>query len=98
MRVLAIDTSSNVATVAVMEDELLLGEYILNHKKTHSQKIMTMIEQILSELELTVQDIDIFAAAIGRASVLQDFDIGVATVKASCTRNWAKPVVSVGIT
>ena len=33
MRVLAIDTSSNVATVAVMEDELLLGEYILNHKK-----------------------------------------------------------------
>ena len=57
MRVLAIDTSSNVATVAVMEDELLLGEYILNHKKTHSQKIMTMIEQILSELELTVQDI-----------------------------------------
>ena len=54
MRVLAIDTSSNVATVAVMEDELLLGEYILNHKKTHSQKIMTMIEQILSELELTV--------------------------------------------
>ena len=37
MRVLAIDTSSNVATVAVMEDELLLGEYILNHKKTHSQ-------------------------------------------------------------
>ena len=45
MRVLAIDTSSNVATVAVMEDELLLGEYILNHKKTHSQKIMTMIEQ-----------------------------------------------------
>ena len=37
MRVLAIDTSSNVATVAVMEDELLLGEYILNHKKTHTE-------------------------------------------------------------
>jgi tRNA threonylcarbamoyladenosine biosynthesis protein TsaB len=38
MRVLAIDTSSNVATVAVMEDELLLGEYILNHKKWHKVK------------------------------------------------------------
>ena len=81
MRVLAIDTSSNVATVAVMEDELLLGEYILNHKKTHSQKIMTMIEQILSELELTVQDIDIFAAAIGPGS-FTGLRIGVATVKA----------------
>ena len=81
MRVLAIDTSSNVATVAVMEDELLLGEYILNHKKTHSQKIMTMIEQILSELELTVQDIDIFAVAIGPGS-FTGLRIGVATVKA----------------
>ena len=81
MRVLAIDTSSNVATVAVMEDELLLGEYILNHKKTHSQKIMTMIEQILSELELTVQNIDIFAAAIGPGS-FTGLRIGVATAMA----------------
>ena len=37
MRVLAIDTSSNVATVAVMEDELLLGEYILNHKNSFAE-------------------------------------------------------------
>ena len=94
MRVLAIDTSSNVATVAVMEDELLLGEYILNHKKTHSQKIMTMIEQILSELELTVQDIDIFAAAIGPGS-FTGLRIGVATVKA-LSHATGKTVVSVG--
>ena len=94
MRVLAIDTSSNVATVAVMEDELLLGEYILNHKKTHSQKIMTMIEQILSELELNVQDIDIFAAAIGPGS-FTGLRIGVATVKALAHAT-GKPVVSVG--
>ena len=94
MRVLAIDTSSNVATVAVMEDELLLGEYILNHKKTHSQKIMTMIEQILSELELTVRDIDIFAAAIGPGS-FTGLRIGVATVKALAHAT-GKTVVSVG--
>ena len=84
----------NVATVAVMEDELLLGEYILNHKKTHSQKIMTMIEQILSELELTVQNIDIFAAAIGPGS-FTGLRIGVATVKALAHAT-GKPVVSVG--
>lgn len=42
---------------------------------------MTMIEQILSELELTVQDIDIFAAAIGPGS-FTGLRIGVATVKA----------------
>lgn len=94
MRVLAIDTSSNVATVAVMEDELLLGEYILNHKKTHSQKIMTMIEQLLSDLELKVDDIDVFAASTGPGS-FTGLRIGVATVKALAHAT-GKPVVSVG--
>ncbi len=45
-----------------------------------------MIEQILSELELTVRDIDIFAAAIGPGS-FTGLRIGVATVKSTCTRN-----------
>ena len=94
MRVLAVDTSSNVATVAVMEDDLLLGEYILNHKKTHSQKIMPMIEQLLSDLELTAQDIDIFAAAVGPGS-FTGLRIGVATIKALAHAT-GKRVVSVG--
>lgn len=94
MRVLAIDTSSNVATVAVMEEGLLLGEYILNHKKTHSQKIMVMIEQLLCELELSVQDIDVFAAAVGPGS-FTGLRIGVETVKA-LAHAVGKSVVSVG--
>ena len=94
MRVLAVDTSSNVATVAVMENDLLLGEYILNHKKTHSQKIMPMIEQLLSDLELTANDIDIFAAAVGPGS-FTGLRIGVATVKA-LAHAVGKRVVSVG--
>ena len=94
MRVLAVDTSSNVATVAVMEEDLLLGEYILNHKKTHSQKIMPMIEQLLSDLELTANDIDIFAAAVGPGS-FTGLRIGVATVKALAHAT-GKRVVSVG--
>lgn len=94
MRVLAVDTSSNVATVAVMEDDLLLGEYILNHKKTHSQKIMPMIEQLLADLELTADDIDIFAAAVGPGS-FTGLRIGVATIKALAHAT-GKRVVSVG--
>ncbi|MBQ3462298.1 MAG: tRNA (adenosine(37)-N6)-threonylcarbamoyltransferase complex dimerization subunit type 1 TsaB [Clostridia bacterium] len=94
MKVLAVDTSSNVATVAVMEDDLLLGEYILNHKKTHSQKIMPMIEQLLCDLELTASDIDIFAAAVGPGS-FTGLRIGVATVKALAHAT-GKRVVSVG--
>lgn len=94
MKVLAVDTSSNVATVAIMDDDLLLGEYILNHKKTHSQGLMKMIEQMLSELELTVNDIDIFAAAVGPGS-FTGLRIGVATVKALAHAT-GKSVVSVG--
>ena len=86
MRVLAVDTSSNVATVAVMEDDLLLDEYILNHKKTHSQKIMPMIEQLLADLELTADDIDISFTGLR---------IGVATIKALAHAT-GKRVVSVG--
>ncbi len=94
MRVLAVDTSSNTATVAVMEDELLLGEYTINHKKTHSQKIMVMISQLLSDLELTIEDIDVFAAAAGPGS-FTGLRIGVETVKALAHAS-GKQVVGVG--
>ena len=94
MRVLAVETSANVASAAVMEDDLLLGEYILNHKKTHSQKIMPMIDAILTDLELTPNDIDVFAAAVGPGS-FTGLRIGVATVKA-LAHAVNKPVVSVG--
>ncbi len=93
MRVLAIDTTSNVATAAVVEDELLLGERILNFKKTHSQKIMPMISELLEELELKASDIDIFAVANGPGS-FTGLRIGVATIKA-LAHAVNKPVVGV---
>lgn len=94
MRVLAVETSANAASAAVMEDDLLLGEYILNHKKTHSQKIMPMIDALLTDLELTPQDIDVYAASAGPGS-FTGLRIGVATVKA-LAHAADKPVVSVG--
>ena len=93
MRVLAIDTTSNVATAAVVEDNLLLGERILNFKKTHSQKIMPMISELLGELELKASDIDVFAVANGPGS-FTGLRIGVATVKA-LAHSVDKPVVGV---
>lgn len=93
MKALAVDTSANVATAAVMEEGVLLGEYILNHKKTHSQKIMVMIEELLSDLELTIQDIDLFAVANGPGS-FTGLRIGVATMKA-LAHAMNKPIVGV---
>jgi len=93
MKVLAVDTSSLVAAVAVMDGPKLLGEYIINHKKTHSQKLMPMIKEIMDSIELDPEEIDIFAASIGPGS-FTGLRIGITTIKAMAYAV-GKPVVGV---
>jgi tRNA threonylcarbamoyladenosine biosynthesis protein TsaB len=93
LKVLAVDTSSNVATAAILDDDRLIGEYVLNHKKTHSQKLMPIIREILSSAELKVSDIDIFAAANGPGS-FTGLRIGVATIK-GLAHAVNKPVIGI---
>jgi len=93
MKILALDTSSNVATVAIAEDNKLICEYTLNHKKTHSQKLMPMIQDLFAACEMTVQDIDAIAVAVGPGS-FTGLRIGIATAKA-LAHAANKPVVSV---
>ena len=45
MKVLGIDSSGLVATVAVAEDDNLLAEYTVNYKKTHSQTLLPMLDE-----------------------------------------------------
>ena len=52
MRILAIDSSSMVATVAVVTDGVLTAEYTINHKKTHSQTLLPMIDEIKKNIDL----------------------------------------------
>lgn len=66
--VLALDSSSIVTTVAVLNEEKLLAEYIENNKKSHSEKMMVVIENMLKDLELTVEDLDVIAVAKGPGS------------------------------
>lgn len=93
MKVLAIDTSSNVASVALLEDEQLLGEFVLNHKKTHSQEILPMIDNVLKRCECSINDIDLFAAAKGPGS-FTGLRIGIATVK-GLAHSVNKPVIGI---
>ncbi|MDD4493996.1 MAG: tRNA (adenosine(37)-N6)-threonylcarbamoyltransferase complex dimerization subunit type 1 TsaB [Eubacteriales bacterium] len=81
MKILAFDTSTIVATVAVCEDTKLLGEYVLNHEKKHSEKIMPMTEHLLKDLGLSPAEFDLYAASIGPGS-FTGLRIGVSTVKA----------------
>ena len=93
MRILAVDTSTNVASVAILEDDIIIGEYNCNKGKTHSQKLMPMIQCLLEKVNLSAADMDVFAASIGPGS-FTGLRIGVTTIKAMAFAS-GKPVISV---
>lgn len=93
MKVLAVDTSSVVATCAVLDEEKVLGEYSLNQEMTHSEKIIPMIKELMDSLNLRPEDIDVFAGAVGPGS-FTGLRIGIATIK-GLAHVFDKPVVGV---
>lgn len=80
MRLLAVDTSNKIASVAVFEDNKFLGEKITDDQKTHSEKFLPIVDELLNELDININDIDMFAVSVGPGS-FTGIRIGVATVK-----------------
>lgn len=80
MRILGIDSSGLVASVAVVEDDRLLAEYTVNYKKTHSQTLLPMLDEIVRMTELDLKTIDAIAVAAGPGS-FTGLRIGSATAK-----------------
>ena len=79
MKILSIDTSSNLCAVAVLENTNLIKENILNDTKNHSERIMPVIAQTLEEANLRLADIDLIVCDKGPGS-FTGIRIGVATV------------------
>lgn len=80
MRILAIDSSAMVATVAVTTDGVLNAEYTINHKKTHSQTLLPMIDEMCKTIELDMKTVDAIAISGGPGSYT-GLRIGSATAK-----------------
>ena len=80
MRILALDSSGLVATVAIVEDEQTLAEYTVNYKKTHSQTLLPMLDEVVKMIELDLETIDAIAVAGGPGS-FTGLRIGSATAK-----------------
>lgn len=80
MKILALDSSGLVASVAVAEDDNLLAEYTVNYKKTHSQTLVPMLDEIAKMIELDLDSIDAIAVAAGPGS-FTGLRIGSATAK-----------------
>lgn len=80
MKIVGLDSSGLVAGVAVMEDDVLLGEYNINYKKTHSQTLLPMLGELRDMLELDLAAVDAIAVASGPGS-FTGLRIGSATAK-----------------
>lgn len=80
MKILGLDSSGLVAGVAVAEDGILLAEYNVNYKKTHSQTLLPMLDELRKMLELDMSTIDAIAVASGPGS-FTGLRIGSATAK-----------------
>ncbi|MDO4679367.1 MAG: tRNA (adenosine(37)-N6)-threonylcarbamoyltransferase complex dimerization subunit type 1 TsaB [Blautia sp.] len=80
MKILGLDSSGIVASVAIVEDDTLLAEYTVNYKKTHSQTLLPMLDELVKMTELDMETIDAIAVAAGPGS-FTGLRIGSATAK-----------------
>ena len=80
MKLLALDSSALVASAAVLTEKELLAEYTVNYKKTHSETLLPMIDEILQMLGLRPADLDAVALAGGPGS-FTGLRIGASTAK-----------------
>ena len=80
MKLLAIDSSGLVASVAILVDDSILAEYSVNYKKTHSETLMPMINEIVKITEFDIKELNAIAVAGGPGS-FTGLRIGSATAK-----------------
>lgn len=81
MKILAIDTSSARCNVSILENENVLIDLFNDDEKTHSVKLMPMINEAFKKTNLSLDDIDLLACSIGPGS-FTGVRIGIATIKA----------------
>ena len=93
MKILSLDSSGMVASAALLTDEILTAEYTLNHKKTHSQTLMSMLDEIVRMTDWDLESVDAIAIAKGPGS-FTGLRIGSAAVK-GLAHALDKPVVEV---
>lgn len=84
MKILGITSSSKVASVAILENNKIIGSKTICDEKTHSVKLMPMVNELFKELNLTPSDIDLLACDIGPGS-FTGLRIGIASINAMAT-------------
>ena len=93
MRILSFETSAKAASVALLQDGILLGEYFQNSGQTHSRTVMQMAEDLLKNCDLTASDVDAVACASGPGS-FTGVRIGLASAKGFA---WGREIPLIGV-
>ncbi len=83
MLILAVDSATPVAGVALLDGEKIIAEYFTNFKRVHSQSLMPMIDKCLSDCGCSLNGLDAIALTTGPGS-FTGIRIGMATVKGLC--------------
>lgn len=80
MKILAVDTSSSICSVAILDDDKLIDKNELDDGRTHSENLMPLLDELLKRNSLVPQDIELIACCVGPGS-FTGIRIGVATIK-----------------
>lgn len=80
MLVLAIDTTAVAASAALVDDNGIIAVFNVNNKLTHSQKLLPMIDSVLSQSGYSIEDVDLFAVSAGPGS-FTGVRIGISAIK-----------------
>lgn len=93
MKILSLDSATQSATCAILDDNKVLGEITFNYKKQHSQILMPIIDELFNNTEMDIDDIDAFVVSKGPGS-FTGLRIGMATIK-GLSQGTKKPFVTV---
>lgn len=96
MKILAIDSSGLIASAALATEDAVLAEYTTNYKKTHSQTLLPMIDEIVKMTETELITLDAIAVTAGPGS-FTGLRIGSATAK-GLGQALNKPLIAVPTT
>ncbi len=93
LKILAFDTSTHFGSLALMDENRIYGEKIFYSERTHSERLLPFVDELLQQLAISLSDIDCFAVATGPGS-FTGLRISLSTVKAFALAH-KKPVIGV---
>lgn len=80
MKVLALDTSGKVSSIAIVDEEEVIAEYLLDTRENHSRKLLYLLDRTLRDSKLAIREVDGFAVTLGPGSFTA-LRVGIATAK-----------------